>query len=343
MAPKRAPRKEIKASPPAKKAKSAASGRKPAKQGESTPVQMEMLVAEVTKRVLEGLRAPTQVVNEQQSSGDAATGVLDNAVANLSNQLIGGLSGISSPRAIQTGNALPVAAGAGQCGGVVGTQSGSVEAGATSGLGLQQATMDGFPLGSSVAASLRGKIMADEYINLGLLIVPNQTEEFTLSVSQNALQVKQLQKNRGIYNIDQWSQAFALFMSVYVEMLPDQVQQLLKYSFLIRQMAKSFPGYAWRSYDEQFRQNRSITKWPWDKVIQELYMSSVSVAFAATAHPTAPTWQQRRPPMRFPGGYGQRPNIRPFRQQARAPFNYQLPRYHPDSSAAGSDHSGQHA
>jgi hypothetical protein len=170
MAPKRAPRKEIKASPPAKKAKSAASGRKPAKQGESTPVQMEMLVAEVTKRVLEGLRAPTQVVNEQQSSGDAATGVLDNAVANLSNQLIGGLSGISSPRAIQTGNALPVAAGAGQCGGVVGTQSGSVEAGATSGLGLQQATMDGFALGSSVAASLRGKIMADEYINLGLLL-----------------------------------------------------------------------------------------------------------------------------------------------------------------------------
>jgi hypothetical protein len=111
-------------------------------------------------------------------------------------------------------------------------------------------------------------------------------------------------------------------MSVYVEMFPDQVQQLLKYSFLIRQMAKSFPGYAWRSYDEQFRQSRSITKWPWDKVIQELYMSSVSVAFAATAHPTAPTWQQRRPPMRFPGGYGQRPNIRPFRQQARAPFNY---------------------
>ena len=27
-------------------------------------------------------------------------------------------------------------------------------------------------------------------------------------------------------------------------------------------MAKTFPGYAWRSYDEQFRQSRALTKWP---------------------------------------------------------------------------------
>ena len=116
----------------------------------------------------------------------------------------------------------------------------------------QNVNTNGFPLGASVLPAVRGKILADECINLGLLITPNQTEEFTLSVAQNTLQVRQLQRNRGILNIDQWPQALTIFTSVYIEKFNDNVHQLLKYSYLIREMAKIFPGYAWRSYDERF-------------------------------------------------------------------------------------------
>ena len=132
----------------------------------------------------------------------------------------------------------------------------------------QNVSTNSFPLGTSVSPAVRGKILADEYINLGLLITPNQTEEFTLSVAQNTLQVRQLQWNRGIFNVDQWSQAFTIFMSAYIEKFNDQVHRLLKYSYLIREMAKIFSDYAWHSYDEQFRQSRAITKWPWDHVNQ---------------------------------------------------------------------------
>ena len=51
-------------------------------------------------------------------------------------------------------------------------------------------------------------------------------------------------------------------MAVFIEKFNDQVHQLLKYSYLIREIAKIFPGYAWRSYDEQFYQSRAIMKWP---------------------------------------------------------------------------------
>ena len=50
-------------------------------------------------------------------------------------------------------------------------------------------------------------------------------------------------------------------MSVYIEKFNDQAHQLLKYSYLIREMAKIFAGYARLSYNEKFRQSRAITKW----------------------------------------------------------------------------------
>jgi hypothetical protein len=153
--------------------------------------------------------------------------------------------------------------------------------------------LEGFALGASVAPAIRGKILSDEYICLGLLLTPNQSDEFAVSVSQNALQVKQINKNKGIFSIDQWSQAFSIFMSVYLEKFPNQVQQLLKYSFTIREMAKTFQGYAWRSYDENFRLCRATSLWPWDKINQELYMRSVSSSFAATL----PQPQFARPPI----------------------------------------------
>ena len=63
-------------------------------------------------------------------------------------------------------------------------------------------------------------------------------------MAQNSLQVRQVQKNRGILNINQWSQAFTLYSSIYLEKYPDQTQKLLKYSYNIRDMANSYKGFA---------------------------------------------------------------------------------------------------
>ncbi len=277
---------------------------------------LNTIVTEVTKRVLESLRSEHAITPSNTLHADNAltAGRIDDAVANLTNELTGGTSTLgnavmsdftfNAPRAQQD-------SGPSVC-----------HATCLDGALHQNVNTNCFPLGASVSPAVRGKILADEYINLGLLITPNQTEEFTLSVAQNTLQVRQLQRNRGIFNIDQWSQAFTIFTSVYIEKFNDHVHQLLKYSYLIREMAKTFPGYAWRSYDEQFRQSRAITKWPWDRVNQELYMRTVSVAFSAT-HPVTSNWHYRRATPRANIQHSRFDSRAPYRQPSRFYVNSQ--------------------
>jgi hypothetical protein len=280
------------------------------------PLDAEAIAAEVTKRVMVSLRAgllttdQTPALNPAANNNAITTDVLipshsDSLVATLTNDITGGVTSAKPANTAQHGGHAPAAAAWAGWPGESSTTSPHTTTPMAPGHMAHQ--LEGFALGASVAPAIRGKILSDEYICLGLLLTPNQSDEFAVSVSQNALQVKQINKNKGIFSIDQWSQAFSIFMSVYLEKFPNQVQQLLKYSFTIREMAKTFQGYAWRSYDENFRLCRATSLWPWDKINQELYMRSVSSSFAATL----PQPQFARPPNR---GYN---SFRPFRQPFR--------------------------
>jgi hypothetical protein len=67
------------------------------------------------------------------------------------------------------------------------------------------------PLDSALTPAIKGKIWADEYVHFGQLLNPNQGSEYSVSVVNNAMQLNPVAKNRGIHDIDQWSEAFTIF------------------------------------------------------------------------------------------------------------------------------------
>ena len=134
------------------------------------------------------------------------------------------------------------------------------------------------PLGSLLPPAIKGKILADEFVVFGQLLHPNSSSDYSVQIINNAMQLCAQSKNKGIHNIDQWNQAFSIFSAVYLDSYPCQAIPLLKYGYNIREMARQYPLFAWRSYDEAFRQARSVTKWPWDVISYELYIKAVSQA-----------------------------------------------------------------
>lgn len=139
------------------------------------------------------------------------------------------------------------------------------------------------PLDSALTPAIKGKIWTDEYVHFGQLLNPNQGSEYSVSVVNNAMQLNPVAKTRGIHDIDQWSEAFTIFSSVYLEKYPHQARPLLKYGYTIREMAKKYPLFAWRQYDESFRQARVSHLWPWDSISYELYIKAISQAVTDSA------------------------------------------------------------
>ena len=148
------------------------------------------------------------------------------------------------------------------------------------------------PLGAALPISLKGKIWANEFVPFGQLLHSSPEDNFTFTIVNNSVQVNQNNKNRGIFNIELWSQAFSIFCAVYLQKYPEQHQALNKYGYSIREMARQYPGYAWRAYDETFRQQRQAVVIPWDIVVQELYMKAVA---SAMSYNGSSGWRNRVP------------------------------------------------
>ena len=61
------------------------------------------------------------------------------------------------------------------------------------------------------------------------------------------------QKQKQILTIEEWSDAFLVYTSIYLAAHPDKTQHVLKYFTTIRTAAKRHAGLGWTSYDIQFR------------------------------------------------------------------------------------------
>lgn len=80
---------------------------------------------------------------------------------------------------------------------------------------------------------------------------PTKTQSSTLSVdSQGQLVVHPKQTNT-ISSVDNWTDAFLIFASIYLQAHPNKTQQMLKYMHDIRLGAEKAIG--WVTYDEQYR------------------------------------------------------------------------------------------
>ncbi|XP_041480533.1 uncharacterized protein LOC121428024, partial [Lytechinus variegatus] len=146
------------------------------------------------------------------------------------------------------------------------------------------------PLGVEVAISLKEKIWASEYIDLGVLLKHNNArDEFgalsvgdtTLSLCQSGsglgLQLQPQSKAKKIMSVEQWTSVFLVFASIYAEKHIERSRELMKYMDLIRHAARAFAGYGWRDYDTQFRSKQArLPGRSWASVDAELWLMLVA-------------------------------------------------------------------
>ena len=114
-------------------------------------------------------------------------------------------------------------------------------------------------LGMHVSPSNKDKIIQGGYIDLALLLQNNNTHilqpnKQTINLIQGELVIQPKTYQR-ITTIEQWTDAFITFISIYCQVHVDKFQQLLKYMNNVRIGAKRCGQHClgWKQYEEQFR------------------------------------------------------------------------------------------
>ena len=160
----------------------------------------------------------------------------------------------------------------------------------------------GISLSSHVPIQTKEKIWRDEYVPLAQLL-PHQSHQFaesvTLSLCQdnNNLGLKLSRPKPNTLTLQQWEDAFLIYMAVYTER-HHVSPAMCTYIRDVRDLARR--GAQFQFYDEEFRKERATTHWPWDTVHQGLLFQATTPFRAPTKLPP----KQYQPfQARIPNGY----------------------------------------
>ncbi|XP_033760464.1 uncharacterized protein LOC117342417 [Pecten maximus] len=133
-------------------------------------------------------------------------------------------------------------------------------------------------IGNHVPRALKQKIWGHEYINLALLLKGySELNEFCTSApmvvgSSGVIETRPAICKEKITNIEKWTDAFHIFMSIYLERFPHKTQELLQYISTIRGAASQGVSGGWQIYDEQFRARLSQSPGsPWNQINSNLW------------------------------------------------------------------------
>ncbi|XP_045167733.2 uncharacterized protein LOC123531018 isoform X1 [Mercenaria mercenaria] len=129
------------------------------------------------------------------------------------------------------------------------------------------------PLHASVNLKIKEKIWADEFVDFSTSFSKSQ-ESFSLTITPTGISSFSQSNSRKFITIEQWTDIFAVFSSVYRQKYPDTAEQLAQYSNTVRAIAKARGN--WHYYDVQFRQLRQSHPFSWDSIHHELYIKALS-------------------------------------------------------------------
>ncbi|XP_061187484.1 uncharacterized protein LOC133195612 [Saccostrea echinata] len=170
-------------------------------------------------------------------------------------------------------------------------------AGSNSDTNPQIQLTDCVPLGATVSSKLKLKIWNNEFVDLKLLLPNSNEEPLSIMVKAGKIELQQTSSNKNPITIHQWTDAFLIFSTIYLQKFPQEASNLLKYMFTIRDISKLHGEQAWRTYDESFRKIRETSLLPWEKVVTELRLKAASVGI--------------RSPNKLQGSSGKRQPFRP--------------------------------
>ena len=137
------------------------------------------------------------------------------------------------------------------------------------------------PIDARIPAKIRSKIVQNEFVAFGSLLVHPAFEDkfrITLQPSQEgsspSLALEPVNKAKRITSIDVWLQAFHVYVGIFTAQYPHEAPGLMKYGATIQDLAAR--GHNWRYYDENFRflRQSQATSLPWGTIHWELWLKS---------------------------------------------------------------------
>ena len=129
------------------------------------------------------------------------------------------------------------------------------------------------------------EILSGEFMELSKLLPKNfnslqplHDEPLTLTLENSVIRVNKA-KATSITNIEEWTSAFTVYMSVIISKHPSRAAELLEYLSLIRYAAKHHRGLGWCVYDVKFRQKAAANKFiKWSTIDSQLWLKTFTVA-----------------------------------------------------------------
>lgn len=150
---------------------------------------------------------------------------------------------------------------------------------------------------SRVNDRVKAKIWNNEYVEFSTLISSQGNNKFQLSFQSlegnngPSICLEPINRSQKIFNINQWLQAFHIFVGVYTRRFPSESPGLMKYCEIIQDIASR--GFNWKFYDENFRflRQNPASALPWGSVHWELWLR---------AQPSSPMLSKRAQPFTGP-------------------------------------------
>ena len=131
----------------------------------------------------------------------------------------------------------------------------------------------GRPIDLKVSDKLKQKIWASEYIDISLLLDPDDSlhQSFTIvSKEGEPLRLSQTRASKSIQSLGQWCSAFEIYLTVYCSKFPEQLPKLMTYMNAVKQLAHRDGDYV--TYDREFRYMRQSNNVPWDTIHTGLWL-----------------------------------------------------------------------
>lgn len=100
---------------------------------------------------------------------------------------------------------------------------------------------EGIPLGANTPSRLKQKIWSDQFFDFNSLLPNHKESTISIQIQQYSLSFSNPtpSKASNLLSIEQWTNAFHIFMAIYIEKKPQDAPHLLKYISTIREIASS--------------------------------------------------------------------------------------------------------
>lgn len=105
-------------------------------------------------------------------------------------------------------------------------------------------TSSAVPIDARVSDKLKSKIWANEFIELGSLLVnPIFQDQYQITISNTtkgqspSLSLESTAKPKRLANIETWEKAFRIFVGIYTQKYPQEAPSLMKYGEILHDLA----------------------------------------------------------------------------------------------------------